>query len=490
MTAPDDKGPDATPAAPASQDAHPGSNKVANTATNSEAENDVAGDRAQDAASRGPTAEGDAEEGDRQDASGAPRTSPRARAFAIAVLLVGAVCSGMGQTIVFSVLPPLARELGLPEIKVGLIFMISAICWVTLGPRWGRLSDALGRKPFIVTGLAAFGVSMLFFGGSVELGLAGVLSGLPLYLTMVLARSLYGVLGSAGPPAAQAYIADRTSAADRTAGIAGFSAAFGFGAMLGPGFGAAASVFGKTAPFFAISALAFVMSAAVIAFLPERTAPTRRMKGPRLRPTDRRIAPFLIYGLVFGVINAIPIQTVAFYFIDALGFSTDLAPQIVGVGLMGGAMASLFSQLVIVQRLRLTPATLMRVAPALFALGHLLIAALPHLGVVVFGMVLAGFGAGLAAPGFNAAASLAVRPEEQGAAIGLANAAGASGFIVAPLVGFWLYGVAPQAPYLFTMTLALVLFAYAWRSRAVREARPHAVAEDDAGRDPAAAPYR
>ena len=423
------------------------------------------------------------------------RTSQRARALAVSVLLVGAVCAGMGQTIVFSVLPPLARELGIAEMKVGIIFMIAATCWVTMGPRWGRLSDAIGRKPFVVMGLASFGFSMLLFGGALELGLAGVLSGLPLYMMLVMTRSFYGVTGSAGPPAAQAYIADRTSAADRTAGIAGFSAAFGFGAMLGPGFGAAASVFGKTAPFFAIAAFALLMSVATLALLPERTAPTKRAPGPRLRPTDRRVAPFLIYGVAFGVINAIPIQTIAFYFIDALGFSTDIAPQLVGVGLMGGAMASLFSQLVIVQRLKLTPATLMRIAPALFVLGHLLIATLPHLGVVVFGMVLAGFGAGLAAPGFNAAASLAVRSEEQGAAIGLANAAGASGFIVSPLLSFWLYGLAPQAPYFFSMSLALVLFVYAWRSRAVGAARPPAQPSPEAGQEaeheqPASAPYK
>lgn len=417
-----------------------------------------------------------------------PTTSPRARTLAIAVLLVGAVCAGMGQTIIFSVLPPLARELGLSDINVGLIFMISAICWVSLSPRWGQLSDIYGRKPFIVAGLAAFGVSMALFGGSVELGLAGAVSGFPLYMMMVMTRSLYGVFGSAGPPSAQAYIADRTSAADRTAGIASFAAAFGFGAMLGPGFGAAASVLGKTAPFFAMAILAASMSVAVLIFLPERTRPTQRKLGPNIRITDKRISPFLIYGLAFGVINAIPVQTIAFYFIDRLGFSTDMAPQLVGVGLMGGAMASLFSQLVIVQRFRLTPRTLMRIAPALFALGHLLIASVPHLGVVVFGMVLAGFGAGMAAPGFNAAASLAVKAEEQGAAIGLANAAGASGFIVAPLVGFWLYAMTPEAPYLFTVGLSCLLFVFALRSRTIGAAMPPL--SPDAVHEPASSPYR
>ena len=415
-------------------------------------------------------------------------TSPRARALAKALLLLGAVCAGMGQTIVFSVLPPLARELGLSDMKVGIIFMISAICWVTMGPRWGRLSDGGGRKPFIVAGLAGFAVSMLLFGSAVGFGLAGAISGLPLYLLLVLTRSFYGIVGSAGPPAAQAYIADRTSAADRTAGIASFSAAFGLGAMLGPGFGAAASMFGKTTPFFAIAILAAAMAVAVFAYLPERTAPVRREKPVTISVFDQRLRPFLIYGLVFGILNAIPIQTIAYYFIDALGFSTDAASRLVSFGLMGGAMASLFAQLVIVQRFRISPRTLLRIAPVLLALGHLLIWSAPHLGTVVLGMVLAGFGAGMAAPGFSAASSLAVDAKEQGAAMGLANAAGASGFIVAPILGFLLYGASPQAPYIFTMTLALLLLLFALRSRAVGAARPTSPAA--AGHEPASAPYR
>lgn len=415
-------------------------------------------------------------------------TSARARTFAIALLLVGAVCAGMGQTIVFSVLPPLAREIGLSDLQVGLIFMVSATCWVSTGPRWGLASDRRGRKPYILIGLIGFAVSMFLFGTSIRLGVVGALSGMPLYALMVVTRMLYGVFGSAGPPAAQAYIADRTTAKDRTAGIASFSAAFGLGAMLGPGFGAAAAIFGPVAPFFAMTILAGVMSIAVFIFLPERTKPVQREKRSKLKISDKRLRPFLIFGLIFGVANAIPIQTIGFYFIDRLGFSTALAPQLVGVGLMGGAMASLFSQLVIVQRFGLAPRTLMRIAPALIVVGHLLIWTTASLGPVVFGMVIAGFGAGLAVPGFNAAASLAVRTDEQGAAIGLANAAGASGFIVSPIIGFGLYGIAPQLPYIFTMALAAILWCFALNSRAIKNAHPEAVV-DTVG-EPASTPYR
>lgn len=419
-------------------------------------------------------------------------TTPRQRAFAIALLLVGAVCAGMGQTIVFTILPPLAREIGISDFQTGLIFMTSATFWVFLGPRWGRASDRAGRKPFILTGLIGLSLSMLAFGGAIRFGLAGALSGLPLYFLMIATRSLYGIIGSAGPPAAQAYIADRTGARDRTAGMASFSAAFGLGAMIGPGFGAAAAVIGPVAPLFAMAALTAAMAVAVFIWLPERTRPAARRTSQNLRLTDARLRPFLIFGLGFGVINAIPIQTIGFYFLDRLGFSTETAPQLVGVGLMAGAMASLFSQLVIVQRFRIPPRLLMRIAPGLVVCGHALIWMNSQLGPVIFGMMLGGFGAGLAIPAYNAAASLAVDADEQGAAIGLANAAGASGFIVSPLISFTLYAEAPVLPYIFSMSLAAILWVFALTNRAIGASDPARIeaALEAEGQKPASAPYQ
>lgn len=423
---------------------------------------------------------------------GASATTATQRRIAIALLLVGAVCAGMGQTIVFSVLPPLAREIGLSNFQVGAIFAVSATAWVFTGPIWGRMSDHKGRKPFILIGMIGYALSMALFGGSIMLGLAGALSGLPLYGLLVAMRSIYGLVGSAGPPAAQAYIADRTSRHDRTAGIASFSAAFGFGAMLGPGFGAAASLLGRIVPFFAASALGFVMMLAVFAFLPERTGPTQRKHGKRVKLGDERLTAFLITALTFSVINAIPIQTIAFYFIDRLGYSTIEAPAYVSIGLTAGAMASLFAQLVIVQRLRLSPARLMRIAPALMIAGHLTILLSDHLWPVVLGMVASGLGSGMAFPAVTAAASLAVEPDEQGGAIGLAGAATASGFIVSPAIAFWLYAHTPQAPFILSTTLAMFLLGFVWRSRKVGAAiAPHADdVPKEATSEPAAAPYQ
>lgn len=398
-----------------------------------------------------------------------PRQPPRGdRRFAIALLLAGVMCQGMGQTIVFAVLPPLARNLGLADIQVGFIFLLSSIFWVVLSPRWGRRSDRLGRKPFILLGLSGFSISMVLFASSIRLGLTGLLSGAALYVLIIATRSIYGLIGSAMPSAAQGYIADRTPAKQRTAGMAGFSAAFGLGAMLGPGLGGAAAAIGPLAPLYAVAALAGAMVIVLYFLLPEFTPPQSRTPRMRLKLGDERLRPFLIFGLAFGVINAVPIQTTAFYFIDVLKFDPKVATQFAGIGLMAASMASLFSQLVLVQRFNVQPNILMRAAPALMMAGHTLIIFSTDFGPMVFGLMLSGLGAGMAIPGYSAAASLSVGPDEQGAAAGLANSAGAAGFVVAPLAAFGLYTLSPQAPYLLTATMSAGLLVFAMMNRQIR----------------------
>lgn len=401
---------------------------------------------------------------DAEPASPVPR---RDRRLAIGLLLAGVACTGMGQSVVFAVLPSLGRTIGLADRQVALIFLLSSILWVVFGPFWGRRSDRFGRKPFILLGLAGFSLSMFLFAGAIDLGLAGVLGGAGLYAMIIGARSIYGLIGSATPGAAQGYIAHRTSVEERTAGVAGFSAAFGMGAMLGPGLGGAASAIAPLAPLYAVAGLAAVMVVAIWVLLPERTAPIERAPRVRLKLADRRIRPFLVFGLAFGMINAVLIQTIGFYIIDVLNFSTEDAPQFIGIGLMASAMASLFSQLVLVQRFRFPPHLLMRAGPALIFVGHGLIALSGDFGPIVFGLVLSGFGAGMAIPGFTAAASLAVGGDEQGSAAGWTNSASASGFIVAPIVGFSLYELTPQAPFILTAGLAALLAVFAWTNRAI-----------------------
>ena len=62
-------------------------------------------------------------------------------------------------------------------------------------------------------------------------------------------------------------------------------------------------------------------------------------------------------------------------------------------------------------------------------------------------------------PRFQAGASLAVSPQEQGAVAGVAGSCGPLGFTLGPLIGGVLYQVHPSLPYASAAVMYLALFA-------------------------------
>ena len=76
-------------------------------------------------------------------------------------------------------------------------------------------------------------------------------------------------------------------------------------------------------------------------------------------------------------------------------------------------------------------------------------------------LVVSGVGFGMVRPGYGAASSLAVDPEEQGAVAGIMGATSAAGFIFGPLIATKLYKFSPGAPFWFGGLMMVALFAYA-----------------------------
>jgi MFS family permease len=382
---------------------------------------------------------------------------------------------GAGNSMLLAVAPPLVRQLNLPDSSVGWIFSLSALLWVFASPYWGRLSDRTGRKPVAALGLAAYAVSMASFGAVVMLGQSAILTGLGLFLALMFARAIFGAFGSASSPAAQAYIADRTSIFERTEQLAGLTSAFALGQAFGPAICAAlAAWLGLVFPIWLIAALAAAAAFSIWRYLPENTPPkVERTRGDWRDSLalvgDRRISGYLLYGFALSLVAGITVQIFGLFTMDRLGVEGSHGAELTAAGFMVSALALLATQMAILPRLRMGPRALMAWGAGLLGFGVLIQIVAPSLGALLVSQAVQGLGAGLARPGFTGGASVAVKAEEQGAAAGLVVATNGAGFVFSPLVGGVAYeNLGMNVPLFITLALLIGMTAFALVSRRLR----------------------
>ena len=374
-------------------------------------------------------------------------------------LLFSLVSVGMGFTVLFPILAPLGREMGLSEIQITTIIGSSGLVVFLTSPIWGRRSDAWGRKRVLLCGLFGFSAGTFLFNSVLYLGLAGILTGSLLFIALVIARVTHASVMSASMPAANAYMADITDAASRTRGMAAAGAANNIGTILGPAV-AGLAVISLLTPLWVMAAIAFLNGLFVWRFLEEPPKHQTPVVRDRLKYSDPRILPFIIIGIAMFTGMGLVQQTMGFRFQDALGLSAAETAQNFGFAMMLSGASSLFSQAVIVQRFNLAPFTLLRLAIPLLIVAFTMMALLETQLWLTIAMMVQGLGMGLASPGFTAGASLAVSPEEQGAVAGVAGSCGPLGFTLGPFIGGALYTLSPTAPYFFAAGLFLILFLF------------------------------
>ncbi len=369
---------------------------------------------------------------------------------------------GMGQSMLFAILPPAAREIGISPFQVSLIFATSASIWVFVSPMWGRRSDVWGRRPVILIGLLGFALSMTLLATAMKIGLAHLLPVLLVYPLMIAARSVFALMGSGTGPASQAYVADRTSPSERTAGVALMSAALGVGQTVGPGVGALLAVLGVLAPLYFSAGLAVVSALAIWFFLPEDGPPIDKSTGrpPRMSFRDHRIVPFLLVAASLQAVRSTTVITLAFFLQDALKLNARETVQYSGIGFVALALAGLFAQLVVVQRFQPSARTMIRAGIPFALAAFVLFSAGSGFALYVLALVLLGIGLGLVRPGNAAAASLSVGAHEQGAVAGLTGAIGVIGNVFGPMLGTSLYQYRHTAPYLLNATVMAVALVF------------------------------
>ena len=79
------------------------------------------------------------------------------------ILLVGLITYGMGQSLLFVIFAPLARQLGIEEWQLGFIIAASNVMLAFSAPRWGTVSQSMGRRTVYLIGLGGYtlGLSLI-----------------------------------------------------------------------------------------------------------------------------------------------------------------------------------------------------------------------------------------------------------------------------------------------------------------------------------------
>ncbi|ADV67056.1 MFS transporter [Deinococcus maricopensis] len=403
-----------------------------------------------------------------------PTPSPRAANTRRAqlTLFLTIFVAMLGLSILFPIIAPLSRELGLTETQTGLFSVAYSLMQFLCSPLWGARSERAGRKPVLLTGLLGFTASFALFAFIADLGLRGALRGTGLFALLIGARLLGGGLSSATLPTAQAMMADLSDKQHRAAAMGLIGAAFGLGVVFGPGLGALLSRYGLTVPVYASAALGLLTALFAATTLRETRTPgqpdarpTRGLELLRRGPVRLALAISALYTLASVGME----QTIGFYVQDTLNLTPARTAVTVGGMLAIFGFLAAFVQGGAIRPLskRLPPRPLILTGLLIMGAGMLLIPAAHTYWTITGALALVGVGSAILGPTLSAALSLNVTEDEQGRIAGLNSSALALGRLGGPLVATSLYQyVSSSGPYLLSgavLLLLLLVAAALWR---------------------------
>jgi len=335
-----------------------------------------------------------------------------------------ATVTGVG--IVVPLLPVYAHQLGAGGFAIGMIFGAFSLSRSVFMPLFGRQSDRVGRKPFIVTGLAAYAATAVaFMIPTTVWPLIGI-------------RFFQGIASAMLMPVIQAYIGDLTPAG-REGGVMGlFNVSLFMGLSAGPAAGGVIQDhWGLHAAFTAMGLLALVGVALSVFLLPPRRTEIIRVNAAG-RPGWRILAAEPGFAALFGFrFSYAACIGVIWGFLPVLAATTlGLSSSRIGVLIMLGVLTSGLLHAPLGQAAdRLPKKVLILTGGLLVTLATAAYCRVDSFGGMVIASIVLGLGGGIAMP---TQAALAViyghRHQAMGAVMGLLTWAHSLGMLAGALV--------------------------------------------------------
>ncbi|MDC3161364.1 MFS transporter [Gammaproteobacteria bacterium] len=375
-------------------------------------------------------------------------------------LKFGLFTVGLGQSFVFVLVPPLARDLGLSEIQTSSIFAISALAWATTSAFWGRTSDKYGRRNIAILGLVGYSISLIALITPLFLAQKNLLNVTLLFPALVLGRLINGLVGSATRPASFAYIADITSKDNRTVKFARLESSFLLGTVAGPLVGGFLFLISNETPFYVFSMLAFIAAIGIYRKLDSVTKTKNTVKKlNKINWYSSTIWPFLAFAAVLSLCQASLLQSIGFYITD-LYSNFDNLPTLISMTFALLSISTIVSQYIFTDAFPMNNFNLLLFGTLLLIFSYFIMAFYQTISVYYLSIIVLGFGFGMTRPALASSLSLAQSPENQGSAAGYLGSVIPIGHMTTPFIAMPIYSINPAYLYYFSSVLCITLIIF------------------------------
>jgi len=375
-------------------------------------------------------------------------------------LKFGLFTVGLGQSFVFVLVPPLARDLGLSEVQTSSIFAISAFAWALTSAFWGRKSDKYGRRNIAVLGLVGYSISLIALITPLFLVERNILDVVYLFPALVLGRLLNGLVGSATRPASFAYIADTSSKEKRTLKFARLEASFLVGTVVGPLIGGFLFLITNETPFYVFSFLALIAALGIYKELNNTSIKKDNVKDDiKIKWYSKSILPFLAYAAVLSLCQASLLQSIGFYITDLFRDFDDL-PTLISMTFALLSISTIVSQYLFTDTFPMKNFNLLLFGTLLLVFSYSTMAFFQSISVYYLSIIILGFGFGMTRPALASSLSLAQTPENQGSAAGYLGSVIPIGHMTTPFIAMPIYSINPSYLYYFSSILCIGLILF------------------------------
>ncbi|WOD08162.1 MFS transporter [Marinomonas sp. GJ51-6] len=379
------------------------------------------------------------------------------------LLLFCLVAVGIGQSFIFTSLPPIGREIGLADVRISTLITAGAATFVVAAFFWGGIINRIGRVRSVIIGMSCYAVTIGMTGFVLHEALERNMSAEQTYYFVFALRILFA-LGIAGIlPSVQTYLIAHTDIKHRSATIAKIGASFSVGMILEPACASLLSGLGLTAPFYIIAFLAG--GAAVLAsFYVKDTKHVRQFeKPPAINWFKERVVPFLgMSTLVILSITGVQ-QIMAFLIQDRFHLDVAETTKQVGFAMMTMSCFSILVQMILVPRFQFGVITLIFTGTSIGISAQLAFIFLDSYAGVLFAMGLFGTGVGFLFTGIVTAQTLLVKDDQQSRLASMNASMQGLGAALGPVALASLYQVGQLVPFfalMFGLLLILSIFSY------------------------------